>query len=210
MRDACPTRREVYCQSSPSALLTSTDASVAIFSKLLPPYDASMISCAARFDLSAQPMNGRQFQPSASYSRPLARPTSRRMEKPWIPTTTVCPSVKQILASSKRAKRLIDLTGDDDNDGEGGDGDFTEVSWLRTTRTARHLVRLIPSSLIDRIRVAGQLHSPYTTLSDKATGTYCRRPRNVVYGGHAWQEEKSLDQCPAVVPIAPQTSTAFR
>src|SRR5437588_10571102 len=68
--------------------------------------------------------------------------------------------VKQILASSKRAKRLIDLTGDDDNDGEGGDGDFTEVSWLRTTRTARHLVRLIPSSLIDRIRVAGQLHSP--------------------------------------------------
>jgi hypothetical protein len=37
-------------------------------------------------------------------------------------------SVKQILASSKRAKRVIDLTGDDDDDGEGGDGDFTEIN----------------------------------------------------------------------------------
>jgi hypothetical protein len=74
--------------------------------------------------------------PSASYSRPLARPTSRRMEKPWIPTTTVCPPVKQILASSKQAKRVIDLTSDDDDDGEGGDGDFTKVSRLRTTQTA--------------------------------------------------------------------------
>ena len=111
--------------------------------------------------------------------------------------------VKQILASSQRAKRVIDLTGDDDDDREGGDGDFTEVSWLRSTRTARHLVRLIPPSLIDRIRVAGQLRSPYTALSDKVTNTHCRRPRNVVYGGHTWQEEKSLDQCPAVVPIAP-------
>jgi hypothetical protein len=35
------------------------------------------------------------------------------------------PSVKQILASSKRAKRVINLTGDD---GEDGDGDFTEIS----------------------------------------------------------------------------------
>ena len=42
-------------------------------------------------------------------------------------------SVKQILTSSKRAKRVIDLTGDDDDDGEEGDGDFTEVSWFRTT-----------------------------------------------------------------------------
>jgi hypothetical protein len=64
-------------------------------------------------------------------------------------------SVKQILASSKRAKRVIDLTGDYDDDRESGDGDFTEVSWLRTTRTARYLVRLIPPSFIDRIRVAG-------------------------------------------------------
>jgi hypothetical protein len=100
-------------------------------------------------------------------------------------------SVKQILASLKRAKRVIDLTGDDNN-GDGGDGDFTEVSWLRTTRTARYLVRLIPPSLIDRIRVTGQLRSPYTALSTKVTGIHYRRPRNVVYGGHTWQEEKSL------------------
>jgi hypothetical protein len=58
------------------------------------------------------------------------------------------PSVKQILASSKRANRVIDLTGDDDDDREGDDGDFIEVSWLRTTRSARQLVRLILPSLI--------------------------------------------------------------
>jgi hypothetical protein len=45
------------------------------------------------------------------------------------------PSVKQILASSKRAKRVVDLTGDDDDDRDGDDGDFTKVSWLGTTRT---------------------------------------------------------------------------
>jgi hypothetical protein len=49
------------------------------------------------------------------------------------------PSVKQILASLKRAKCIIDLT--DDDDGEGGNGDFTEVSWLRTIRTARRFPR---------------------------------------------------------------------
>jgi hypothetical protein len=60
------------------------------------------------------------------------------------------PSVKQILASSKRPKWAVDLTGDDDDDRDGDDSDFTKVSWLGTTRTARHLVRLIPPS-IDRI-----------------------------------------------------------
>jgi hypothetical protein len=48
----------------------------------------------------------------------------------------------QILASSKRAKRVIDLTGDDDDDGEGGDGDFTEVSW----RTVRLILSLRPET----------------------------------------------------------------
>ena len=32
------------------------------------------------------------------------------------------PSVKQILTSSKRAKRVVDLTGDGDDDREGDDG----------------------------------------------------------------------------------------
>jgi hypothetical protein len=43
------------------------------------------------------------------------------------------PSVKQILASSKRTKWVVDLTGDDDDDRDGDDGDFTKVSWLGTT-----------------------------------------------------------------------------
>jgi hypothetical protein len=90
--------------------------------------------------------------------------------------------VKQILAFLKRAKRIINLTGDDK---EGGDGDFTEVSWLRTTRTARYLMKLI-SLFIDRIRVAGQLRFSYTALSDKVFSIYYRRSRNVVYGGHTW------------------------
>ena len=181
---------------------SSTDTSVVTFSKLLPPYDALMFGCAARFDLSAPPTNGRfQAPPAVGELLPSARTANLSEDGEALDSDDDddddddddLPSVKQILASSKRAKRVIDLTGDDDDDGEGGDSDFTEVSWLRTTRTARHLVRLIPPSLIDRIRIAGQLCSPYTALSDKVTGTYCRRPRNVVYGGHTWQEEKSLD-----------------
>jgi uncharacterized protein involved in exopolysaccharide biosynthesis len=84
-------------------------------------------------------------QPPASYFHLLARPTSRKDREIFNSDDddNDLPSVKQILASSKRLKQVIDLTGDDDDDGEDGDGDFTEVSWLRTTRTARHLVRLI-------------------------------------------------------------------
>jgi hypothetical protein len=193
---------------------SSADASIVN----LRPYDASWFGCTPRFNLSAMdlpaPMDDRGFQapPAVGELLSSARTADLSEDEEALDSNDDDDddlySVKQILASSKRAKRVIDLTGDDD-DGEGGDGDFTEVSWLRTTRTARHLVRLIPPSLIDRIRAAGQLRSPYTALSDKVTGTYCRRPRNVVYGGHTWQE-KTLDQCSAVVPIAPQTSTAFR
>jgi hypothetical protein len=79
---------------------------------------------------------------------------------------------------------VIDFISDDNDDREDGDGDFTEVNWLRITRTARYLTRLIPPSLIDRIRVVSQLRTPYTALSNKVTGMYYRRPRNVVYGGY--------------------------
>jgi hypothetical protein len=53
------------------------------------------------------------------------------------------PFVKQILAFLKWPKHVIDLTGDDDDDRESDDGEFIEVNWLKTTRTARQLVRLI-------------------------------------------------------------------
>jgi hypothetical protein len=68
---------------------------------------------------------------------------------------------------------VVDLTGDDDDDREGDDGDFTKVSWLRTTLTARYLLRLIPPSLVDRIQVADRLRSPSTALSAEVTGTHC-------------------------------------
>ena len=148
-----------------------------------------MFGCAARFNLSAPPINGRRFQapPAVGQLLPSARTADLSENGETLDSDDDgLPSLKQILASSKRAKGVIDLTRDDDDHGEGGDGDFTEVSWLRTTRTARHLVRLIPPSLIDRIRVAGQLRSPYTALSAKVTGTYCRPP----YGGHTWQDTR--------------------
>jgi hypothetical protein len=53
------------------------------------------------------------------------------------------PFVKQILASLKWLKHVIDFTDNDNDNRESDDSDFIEVSWLRITRTARQLVRLI-------------------------------------------------------------------
>jgi len=75
------------------------------------------------------------------------------------------PSLRQILASPKRAIEVIDLTCDDDGDSEGDDGNNTEVSWLRDTRTAQHRVTLTSPSLTDRFPVADQLPLPATVLS---------------------------------------------
>jgi hypothetical protein len=66
-----------YCQSITHS---STEASVVTFSKLLPPYDASMFGCTARFDLSAPPMNGHQFQTSSAVSQLL--PSARTADLP--------------------------------------------------------------------------------------------------------------------------------
>jgi hypothetical protein len=57
------------------------------------------------------------------------------------------PSVRQILASPKRAIEVIDLTCGDDGDSEGDNGNHTEVSCLRYTRTTRHRVTLISTPL---------------------------------------------------------------
>jgi|SRR5271156_282643 len=97
----------------------------------------------------------RRHRLSASHSHLLARPSSRRTEKSLIPmTTTISPPPVGSGPPPKPLKQVADLTRDDDGDSEGGDGDHTEVSWLRTIRTAQHRVRLIPSFLIDRIQVA--------------------------------------------------------
>jgi hypothetical protein len=127
-------------------------------------------------------MNGRFQVPAAGQLLPSARTTDLSKDREIFDSdNNDLPSVKQILASSKRSKQVIDLTGDDDDDDrEGDDGDFIEVSRLRTTRTARQLVRLILPSLIDRIQVADQLRSPFTALSS----THRRRPHTVVYSGH--------------------------
>jgi hypothetical protein len=81
---------------------------------------------------------------------------------------------------------MVGLTGDDNDDREGDDGDFTQLSWLRTARMARYLVRLIPPSLIDRIQVTDQFRSPSTALSAKAAGIHYRRPHDIVYSSHTW------------------------
>jgi hypothetical protein len=98
-----------------------------------------MFGCAARFDLSAPPMNGRRFQAPAAIGQSLQ--PARTADLPEDGETLDSddddglPSVKQILASLKRAKWVIDLIGDDDHDGEGDDGDFkisslSDQSWV--------------------------------------------------------------------------------
>jgi hypothetical protein len=47
-------------------------------------------------------------------------------------------SPSQMQGPPKPSQQVVDLTCDDDGDSEGGDTDHTEVSWLRTIRTARH------------------------------------------------------------------------
>jgi hypothetical protein len=128
-------------------------------------------------------MNGRFQVPAAGQLLPSARTADLSKDREIFDSDDDdddLPSVKRILASSKRPKQVIDLTGDGDDDREGDDGDCIEVSQLRTPRTARQLVRLIPPSLIDRIQVADQLRSPFTALSS----THRRRPHTVVYSGH--------------------------
>jgi hypothetical protein len=53
------------------------------------------------------------------------------------------PFVKQILASLKWLKHVIDFIDNDNDNKESDDDDFIEVNWFKTTRTARQLVKLI-------------------------------------------------------------------
>jgi hypothetical protein len=188
------------------------------FSKSLPSEDALVFGCAARFNLPAMDvpasMNGRRFQALPAVGQPLLPACAAELLEDGeifdSNNDDDLPSVKQILASPKRVIKVIDLTRDDDGDNEGDDDNHTEVSWLRYTRTAGHRVMLI-STLLDRpLPSPDQLPLPLSVISVKLTGTHSRRPHNVIYSGHTWQEETPLDQCPFMIPIAPQTSAAFQ
>ena len=65
------------------------------------------------------------------------------------------PSVKQLLASSGRQKQVIDLTGDDDDDREGGRWYAHEVHALRYTPMRCTLMRYTPHEVY-----AHEVHAP--------------------------------------------------
>ena len=119
--------------------------------------DTSRLGCAARFNLSAMDlpvsMNGRfQVSPAAGQLLPSARTADLSKDKEIFDSDdddNDLPSVKQILASSKRPKQVIDLTGDDDDDREGDEGDFIEVSWLQNHPNGS-TARKTNSTLLDR------------------------------------------------------------
>jgi hypothetical protein len=115
--------------------------------------DASIFGCAARFNLSAMDvpasMNGRRFQAPPAVGQPLPPACAAELSEDGeiFDSDNDLPSVRQILASPKRAIEVIDLTCDDDGDSESDNGNHTEVSCLRYTRTARHRVTLTSTSL---------------------------------------------------------------
>jgi hypothetical protein len=91
---------------------------------------------------------------------------------------------------------VIDLTIDDDENGEDDDNDVTtEVSWLRSIRATLYRVRLAPPPLIDRFQIANNLPSPPTALPAKATRTQ--------------REKLSPEECTSLVAIVLQNPTAF-
>jgi hypothetical protein len=157
------------------------------FSKPPPSSDASRLGCAARFNLSAMDLpasiNGRPFQAPRAVDELLlsacAADLSKEREIFDSDDDDTLSSPSRIRAPPEPSKQ-VDLTRDDDGDNEGGDSDYTEVSWHRTTRTTQHRVRLIPPSLTDRIQVTNQLRFPLTALSATVTYIHYRRLHIVV------------------------------
>ena len=154
---------------------TSTDVSIVKFLKPPESYNALMFGCVASFNLSAPPMNGCRFQapPAVGQLLPSARTADLSEDRETLDSDNDddddnLPFAKQILATSKRAKRVINLTGDDDDDGEDSDNSFTEVSWLRITRTARHLIGL-QSAICDRFL---QLPDEETRMNERLRRFY--------------------------------------
>jgi hypothetical protein len=114
------------------------------FLKPPPSSDASLFGCAAHFNLSATDvlasMNSRCFQAPPAVGQPLPSACPAELSEDGeifgSDDDDDLPSVRQILALSKRVIEVVDLTCDDNGDSEGDDSNHTEVSWLRFTRTA--------------------------------------------------------------------------
>jgi hypothetical protein len=90
-------------------------------------------------------MNGRRFQAPPAVGQPLLSTRAAELSKDgeiFDFDDDDLPSVRQILASSKRAIEVINLVCDDNNNNRGDDDNYTEVNYLRYTRTARYRVTL--------------------------------------------------------------------
>jgi hypothetical protein len=93
--------------------------------------------------------------------------------------------------------QVIDLTVDNDE----GD-DIIEVSWLSSTPAAQCHERLTPLLLTDRCQAVHRIPPLPTLLLAEVIHTNRRRPYNVVYSGHTWQKETTLEEWPSIVSIA--------
>jgi hypothetical protein len=146
--------------------------------------DATLLGCAARFNLSpvdTPGLNDCWFQSLSAASQSLlsgcAVDLSEKAEMSESDDDDL-PSVREIIA---RSKQVIDLTFDDNDDSDGDD--TIEVSWLRITGIARHSLKLIPPTLIGCIQLA------------KVTRRRRRRPHNVAHSGHTYWEDIPLEEC---------------
>jgi hypothetical protein len=127
--------------------------------------DASLFGCAARFNLSAMDvpasMDGGPFRAPPAVGQPLSPTRAAELSEDGeifdSDDDGDLPTLRQILGSPKQ---VIDLTCDGDSDTEGDDGNHTEVSWLRYTRTPQHRVTLT-STLLDRPH-PGRRPTPFT------------------------------------------------
>jgi hypothetical protein len=90
-------------------------------------------------------INGRRFQASSIVGQPFSSVCAAELSKDGEIFNSGADDdnndddnflfVRQILASLKRAIKIIDLTYDDNNDNKSDDGNYTEVNCLRYTRT---------------------------------------------------------------------------
>jgi hypothetical protein len=122
--------------------------SVFYFSKSLPS-DTSIFGCATPFNLSTinvpASINSYRFQapPAVGQSLPSACAAELSEDGELFDSgDDNLLSIRQILVSLKRAIKVINLTCGDNNDNKNDNSNYTEISCLRYTRTARHRVTL--------------------------------------------------------------------